>query len=297
MADYTPIRATGRRARREQKIQMERQARQQQKVWPPVAMCIVLALILALSIVFGRPSSMPVSGTTAATTPPPAATTASAAAAVTSAAEQPTDSPTATPAPRSSYKGNAGDVFDQAYQSYKTDILDKKYAGRTGATADLDVFAREGLSPQWFGLTPVDLPMLRGKLLSGAPTAYTMSLISLVMGYDPPTHPKDDDAATLRAWLEDFETRRASAADAVKQRKLEGLGAFALPAVYDEIEAGTGGDLLSQLPALADGFDGLAQADTASWTQADWLAWLRGRMDTWSVLAAFLKEPISLPGF
>ncbi len=293
MARSAPSRATGRMARRaQQSNRTQRSQRPRSGVLQPAVMCALLALVLALSIAFGRPSG---SAVNASVTPQPTPSAESAAPA-TEATATPQPTPTPTLAPRPSYDAQTNDGYNRALAAYQQDVL-AKLVGPNGSTdyEDLAFFQQEGLTPRWFGLTAVDLPMLRGKLEAGAPTPYTMSLICLVMGYEPAVRPNESDAATQAAWLDEFEAKRAAAVESVKQRRLEGLGAFALPYAYEEINAGTGEDLFTQLPALTDGFEGLNREDTAAWSQADWLVWLRGRDATWAAMKEALAEPILLP--
>lgn len=268
----------GRRARRQQ--------RRQHAIWPPMAMCAALAAILALSIGFGRPVAPTVAASVSTVL-----LTASVAPTVSAPAATPVTPAASALHPRPSYALSAEDSFDQAYLRYRDGVLAKRNTGKR--SADLDVFAQEGLTPRWFGLTAANLPMLRNKLFSGAPTAYTMSLISLIMGYDPPVHPTEDDPASCQAWLQDFESRRSAAADT------NGSGgngsAFVLPAVYEKLEGAGATDVYPQLPAWTDGFEGLTQGDTVTWSQADWLVWLRNRQAIWAAMKDFLQNPITLP--
>ncbi len=278
-----------RRAQQSNRTQQPHRARS--GVWQPAAMCALLALVVALSIAFGRPAD---SAANASATPKPTPIAESATPATeATATPQPTPAPTL--APRPSYDAQTDDAYNRALAAYRQDVLAKLADPNSTDYEDLVFFQQQGLTPRWFGLTAASLPMLRGKLEAGAPTPYTMSLICLVMGYEPAVRPRESDVATQAAWLDEFEAKRAAAIEGAKQRRLDSLGAFALPYAYEEINAGSGEDLFAQLPALTDGFEGLNREDTAAWSQADWLVWLRGRDATWAAMKEALAEPIVLP--
>ncbi len=188
--------------------------------------------------------------------------------------------------------------FNTAYLKYHKYAADKYYEGgmiSIIAYPDMDIFEWEAFTPEWFGLSFNDLPMILDTLEVGAPPSYTMSLIMLLTKTDVEIRPtKGSSEKELAEWVTAFNALTSGAQEQVKQGNLEGLGYFALPYICDELLNGND-SLLSALPEQADGLEGADKADTAGWSKQDWLDWFENNAETMEVLEYVCQREISMP--
>ena len=195
------------------------------------------------------------------------------------------------------YDQNVPDKFNNGYSKYYYVLLEEydNHGPSSIACPDLDLFEREGFTPEWFGLTLNDLPMIFDKLEAGAPTSYAMSLILLMTKADVGIRPSPATSQTILAeWVTVFNALTSGAREQVKQGKLEGLGYLALPFIYDELISGND-SLLSALPEQADGLEGADKADTASWNKEDWLAWFKDNAETMEIFRYVCQRTLNMP--
>ena len=186
------------------------------------------------------------------------------------------------------------DIFDDGYEKYVNYTNEKYYKGGFASFRypEMEVFERDALTPEWFGLTTNDLPMLMDKLEVGAPPTYTMSLIMLITKTDVGIRPSSD--TDLVGWLTAFNALTSGAREQVKQGNLKGLGYLALPFLYDELLSGSD-SLLAALPDQSNGLNGAAKADTASWNKEDWLAWFKDNAESMEIFRYVCQRTINMP--
>jgi len=199
------------------------------------------------------------------------------------------------------YEEYERNIFNDGYLKYSDYTNEKYYRG--GITSfrypEIEVFERDALTPEWFGLSTSDLPMLMDKLEVGAPPTYTMSLIMLITKTDVKTgagiypYPAslDDELAT---WVTAFNALTSGAREQVKQGNLKGLGYLALPFIYDELVSGND-SLLAALPDQADGLEGADKAETASWSKEDWLTWFKDNAESMETFRYVCQRTINMP--
>ena len=195
------------------------------------------------------------------------------------------------------YDQNVPDKFNDGFWKYYYATLDKYYNRglSSAAYADIDLFQREGFTPEWFGLTLNDLPMIFDKLEAGAPSSYAMSLIMLITKTDVGIQPtKGSLPETLADWVTAFNALTSGAREQVKQGNLKGLGYLALPFIYDELVSGND-SLLAALPDQANGLNGAAKTDTASWSKDDWLTWFKDNAETMEIFRYVCQRIINMP--
>ncbi len=195
------------------------------------------------------------------------------------------------------YDRDTDDTFNSILNVYMEYVDEKYYGGGYLAAAypDLDIFEWEGFTPEWFGLSFSDLPMVIDKLEAGAPSSYTMSLIMLITKTDVGIRPtKGSLRKLLGEWVSAFNALTSGAQEQVKQGNLEELGYLALPYICDELLNGND-SLLSALPEQADGLEGADKTDTAGWSKQDWLDWFENNAETMEVLEYVCQREISMP--
>ena len=195
------------------------------------------------------------------------------------------------------YEEYERNIFNDGYLKYSDYTNEKYYRG--GITSfrypEIEVFERDALTPEWFGLSTNDLPMVMDKLEAGAPPSYTMSLIMLITKtYVGPrlTYGSLDDE--FAEWVTAFNALTSGAREQVKQGQLDGLGYLALPFLYDELVSGND-SLLAALPKQADGLEGAAKADTASWSKEEWLSWFKDNAESMEIFRYVCQRTINMP--
>lgn len=195
------------------------------------------------------------------------------------------------------YDINIEDKFNEAYKKYYDFTIEKYYKGGLSSLAypDMDIFEREGFTPEWFGLTISDLPMVINKLEAGAPPSYTMSLIMLLTKTDVGVRPSSGDSQHLGNWLKAFKAMKAEAGEKVKQGDLNGLGYLALPHIYEELKSGSGEVLLPLLPEAANGLKNYDKSVAATWDKTKWLNWCENNTETLNTLKYVNDKEINMP--
>ena len=189
------------------------------------------------------------------------------------------------------------DKFNDSCWKFYNLVSDKYYNGGLSSAvyADMYLFEKEGFTPEWFGLTLNDLPMIFEKLEAGAPTSYAMSLILLMTKADVGIRPSPATSQTILVnWVTAFNALTSGAREQVKQGNLKGLGYLALPFLYGELVSGND-SLLAALPEQADGLEGAAKADTASWSKEDWLTWFKDNAESMEIFRYVCQRTINMP--
>ena len=194
------------------------------------------------------------------------------------------------------YDQYADNAFNNIYWKYMNYTREKYYKPNSSyAYPDMDLFEWAGLTSEWFELSTGDLPMLMDKLEAGAPPSYTMSLIMLITKTDVGILPSNGSLQkTLAEWVTTFNALTSGAREQVKESNLDGLGYLALPFIYDELLSGND-SLLAALPEQADGLEGAAKADTASWSKEDWLAWFKDNAESMETFRYVCQRTLNMP--
>ncbi len=194
------------------------------------------------------------------------------------------------------YVLNSNDEFDKKYKEYSNLIKEKYYKGGLSSIAipDIEIFKKEGFTPEWFGLTIEDLPILVEKLESGAPQSYTMSLIMLITKTDVGMSPSFGEQYRYCEWVDAFNSLKAQGADKIKHGDLAGLGYLALPYIYDELNSGND-TVLKLLSEAADGLNGYTKATALSWDKSQWLNWFKENKGAIDALRLVNEHEIYMP--
>jgi hypothetical protein len=195
------------------------------------------------------------------------------------------------------YDMNTEDNFNEAYQKYYNYIRQKYYdGGRLSATIpDIVIMRDEHFTPEWFGLTLNDLPMVVEKLEAGAEPAYTMSLIMLMTDTDVGILPSRGDSVQLADWVNAFNSMKSSAAEKARMGDLNGLGYLALPGIYEELKTGKGDDLVNRLPEITEGLKGAGKAAASFWGRDQWIKWFENNTETLDTLKWMIDHKINMP--
>jgi hypothetical protein len=195
------------------------------------------------------------------------------------------------------YNINEEDRFNNAYRHY-LEFIDERYPFNPFSSApryiDLGVFTKYNLTPAWFGMSILDIPMVINKLEAGAPPAFTMTLIMLLTHTDIGIVPSIGATYRYIEWVNTFNVIKSQIPDRVARSDITSVGYLALPLIYGELKNNLVTNM-ALLPDITAGLDDCTKVVTSSWDKTQWLSWFNAHeAELWN-LQWLIDHQINMP--